>query len=373
MESVEERASTSGSGRKSVGTRAASAGGSEPKRLALRRGHLGALALAAVLAGCGGGGGGGGGDGPQPGPAPQPCASQVGGGSGYSVAACLNPMDARYLPTETTVDIRGEASYLLTLNFPGDQPAGADTSVDFTASNRTTTVTENSRDILGVLRGEAYESPLNATLTPPFTALTEFGRALDYQSGSPLINLRYVGFGHWERVLSSFNDSYFGVWYAPRPGTSAVNDWPTGARQYSGRVVGVLTPTRQGGDTDFEQSYGFSATITLQVDASGRIQSGAVENAMVSFRTDESQRLIIDPLLVNPIQFTQAGDNTPGGPVTGTLDAPGPQVTGTGEFEAQWFGEQASPGSEIGGRMRLTAAGGHYLVIGSFGASAVSP
>src|SRR5690606_33288233 len=73
---------------------------------------LGAIAFATLLAGCGGGGGGSsdGGGGVTPDlPPPETCLSQVGGGTGYAVGACINPIAARFLAVQTDVEIRGQS------------------------------------------------------------------------------------------------------------------------------------------------------------------------------------------------------------------------------------------------------------------------
>lgn len=324
------------------------------------------LATAIVLAGCGGGSSGGGV--PPPPPVVQ-CTATDGGGTGFALGVCADLITAAFQPVEATV-VPGPASeYAIALTAPATLP-----QVVLTTANRTPVGT---RDIIGELRGEAYEADSDAsnlTLLPPYVALIDFHRAWHHsestQTDSPTVPLlQFASFGVWEHFAkSSFADGYLGSWYAARPASDGSDLRPTLTRNYSGVAVGVLTPAVPGGG-GYSQSYGFSATVTLQADNNG-IQSGEISGMKISYGPPDA--LVVEPVALKTLAISNPINLSP--PSTASLvSSTGTGADASGTLEARFFGSGATPadqGREIAGRFRFQTSDGKLFGVGAFGVRA---
>lgn len=321
---------------------------------------LPAVLFAGVLAACGGGGGGGGG-GSAP---PQPCDSQTSRGPGFALGSCEPTTTNVFQPIEANVIVNGIDSYTLTLDFPDDL-AALEGTTGFTAANKPP---DDLRNIIGVLQGQAYESPPKGEdLVPPYTAVTDFFQAVAYEDQGRLPAFAFASFGIWEKFAGSgrdgFNEGYLGVWYAPRPGAIVQHASTLGAT-YVGRVVGIVgdgvgEPKAIGG------RYGFSARITIEV-AGGRIMSARLGDLTISSQPARGT-VIASELALNPVVFGESSQSSD--PLTGALgSAAGNEASITsGEYQARYFGVAGNFGREIAGRFRFTTSNG-LVGVASFGA-----
>ncbi len=327
---------------------------------------LPAVAFAAVLAACGGGGGGGGG-----GRAPaQPCDSETprGGGDGFALGSCAATSTNVFQPIETTVVVSGVDAYRLTLVFPGDL-AGLGGTTDFTAAHKPPTALRN---IIGVLEGQAYESPAQgANINPPYVAITDFFQASNFETNTPLESLQFASFGTWEKFAGSgqagFNEGYLGIWYAQRPGAIEFHP-PTLAGTYLGRVSG-LVGSGPGEPKAIPGRFGFSAPITLQVAPGGQISSAQLGELTISSQP-VGGTLVVEELALHPVVFDPS--TAPPGLMTGAVTSTtggqaGDASISSGSYEARYFGIAGQHGQEIAGRFRFTASNG-IVGVASFGA-----
>lgn len=327
---------------------------------------FGALVIAAAMAGCGGGssgGGGGGGSGSSgggssPGAGPVNCDAIGGGGEGYAVGVCTQQAAAQLQAVDATVVTDAAAqAYTLNLAFPTSLPAGLSGSTTFTAAaNRTP---DNVRNVIGVLRGAAYESPRGASApNPPYVALTSFQTVTDLSSSGATQSFTYTAFGIWEEAQND-NGGYFGPWYSPI-GSTTIKDWSSQPHTYSGVVAGVLSPYRavEGRNA---WTYGFSAKITIAVGADGRIiPSGSiVSDVMASYPSGVAPVAV--PISALTIQ--QATTDRINDVLTGAVV--GPDLA-AGAFRANYFGSSGSPAREMAGQIQFRTLGG-VLAVGAFG------
>lgn len=338
---------------------------------------LSILLLGGVLAACGGGGGGGGGGGPPP---PQPCQSQTSQGTGFALGSCAATLTNVFQPIEATVNVisvtSNAESYTLALDFPAALQS-LDSNTIFGAGNRPP---DSVRNIIGILRGQAFENPFNPTLTAPYVAITEFFQSWDFQAPAaapPRRVLSHVNFGTWEKVTGSgtteaaFNEAYFGAWFSPRTAGTTVNTWPTDPpATYTGEVVGIIGPDGSSSTPVlFGGRFGFSAPITISVDGNG-ITTGTIGQITVTFQTQANADLSRQDLNIKPIAFSTSLGASPG-TMTGTLTtgagAGAGVVAGTGVYEARHFGIAGQFGIEIGGRVRFRTDDGS-IAVGAFGA-----
>lgn len=352
----------------------------KPKRSRVRRPlHAAVVALvaAAGLGACGGGssldiGNGGGG-------VPPACLSTQGGGSGYALGTCFPTATSVFQPVIAGVQVNPASvptypsldAYTLSLVFPAELQAqqSLDGVTDFVSTDQPST---DGRDIVGLLRGQAYERDSDtstATLTPPYVALTDFHRPWDYRvdpaSTDPLIAMTYASFGTWEKfATAAFDESFLGVWYAPR-GLANDANWPSspGGREYAGHAVGIVAPGGPG--ASLTQVYGFSAPITIVVDGNGRIVDGQLGDSTISYNSGSGLETSIVP--VKPILLSVADGDTPG-LASGTVSttATGTGADAAGEYEAGFFGLSGAAGAELAGRLRFTTSTG-LVGVASFG------
>lgn len=303
-------------------------------------------------------------------PPPLACQSTAGGGSGYALGACGTTGVNVFQPIPETVAIGGVDSYVLALDFPAHLPQALDEpGVSFLAANKPPA---DERNIVGALRGQAYESPNNAVLQPPFVALTDFYRSWHYLTpvaDPPAQALAYASFGTWEKfpLVSNATEGYTGPWYAGRS-LAPISNWPTGAaRSYAGYVVGVIGPDGSAGAA-LGRLYGFSAPVALSVDGAGSITAGQVGPLVISFQAAGQTGLTTQTLSINTISFVQTGGVSPG-QLLGSLQALAGAGAGlrSGEFEARYFGAVADFGAEIAGRFRFTTTSG-LVAVAAFGA-----
>lgn len=338
------------------------------------------LVTAGGLAACGGGssggvntgGGGGGGN-------AAPCLSTQGGGSGFALGSCLSTQTSVFQPVTASVvvnaasvvDFPSQDGYTLSLLFPSglQSQQSLDGTTGFTMANQPPA---SDRNIVGVLRGQAYESPLHTELTPPYVALTDFHRnwsfATEPSSNPPLLAMSHASFGTWEKFPNSTtNDGFLGVWYAPRDLSNNAT-WPAGPADivYEGRAVGVIAPT--GSTGALTQPFGFSGHVLITVDGgTGRIKSGQLDGMQISYRTS-SGLAVADPGIKTIALST--GTGTSPNPTTGTLST---AAGGTGanlvsgDYEAKFFAPLGDPGAELAGQMRFTTDSG-LVGVASFGA-----
>ncbi len=332
-----------------------------------------AALMAGSLAACGGGssGGvdvGGGGGGTQP-----PCVSTQGGGSGFALGSCLATHTSVFQPIVAGVQVNaasvpGQDGFVLSLSFPAALASMDEAAIGFTAANQPPS---DERNIVGVLRGQAYESPLNAQLTPPYVALTDFHRNWTYTANpvtdTPLLQMSHASFGTWEKFPgSTTNDGFLGVWYAPR---DLANDytWPSGAATYLGVAVGVIAPDGSSGAA-LDQPYGFSAQVSITVDGTGRIAGGQLDSMKIRYRSGGGWAvadILIRPILLSP----GVGPSAPASTTTGTLSTvpAGTDMNLTGgDYQANYIAFASPQGAELAGQLRFRTDRG-LVGIASFG------
>lgn len=339
-----------------------------------RRILLAALpAIVAALAGCGGGS-----DRhhrPLPPPPPAPCVSQASQGEGFAIGSCGRTATNVFQPIDAVVAVPTPVdSYRLALAFPAALPgpggANLDGTTDFTAANRA----PDARNVVGVLRGQAYENPpQTVSLNPPYVALTDFFTSREYTAlpaSAPVLMLTYASFGTWEKFAGTdFDEGYFGSWYAGRPQSSS-NLGPTTSGQYSGQVVGIIAPEAPAAQSALNGRFGFSGPITIDVGATG-ILSATIGQLKVTFRRAGDTDLSEDELALRSIALAQSVGTAPA-TLTGTLHdggggLPGDASVASGAYEARFFGAPAHLGEEIAGRFRFRTSDG-LVAVGSFGA-----
>jgi hypothetical protein len=333
-----------------------------------------ALLFATGLAACGGGSS----TGPNPFvPAPVACDSaSASSADGFTIGMCASTATSVFVDVGSAVQIPLPTdSYILTLNFPAALDAN-DSSTPFTAANLTATGWD--RNVLGALRGVSYEDPLNATLTAPYTALTDFHSPAPYlYSSAPWTppQLEYVRFGTWEKVPTS-TEGFVGPWYEGFSATTTVvNFWPNGEaanRLYRGYVVGVIGPDEDG-STYLTRLRSFSAPVEIEVDGNGRIVRAGFGTVVMPYYDSNSQ-LKFEPLPIDAVRLRQNATDTPGGLLTGPVEsAEGPDADLVdGRFEAKYFGVSGDYSYELAGRFRFRTSNG-LIAIGSFGAQFVPP
>lgn len=322
------------------------------------------IAASLVLAGCGGGSS----TSDVPPPPPVVCTATDNGAAGFALGVCADTVTAVFQPVEATVIPTDAPSYALSLTAPATLA-----QITLNSSNR---LPVGTRDIVGELRGEAYEADSDASLTtlvPPYVALIDFRRAWyfeDSPAADPTIvpPLEFASFGVWERfATASFADGYFGGWYAARPGADALDERPTTTLQYSGVAVGVLSPAEPGGT--YSRSYGFSAKVTVSANNNG-ILSGAISDVKISYGPQNA--LVVETVPLKVLSFSSPL-NPAGQPSTATLvSSTGTGAEATGAVEARFLGSTsgspASEGKEIAGRFRFqTTDGSRFIGVGSFG------
>lgn len=317
------------------------------------------IAASLVLAGCGGGSS----TSDTPPPPPVVCTATDGGGSGFALGVCADTVTAVFQPVNGLVQPADQLPYLLSLDGP------AESQTEFGLDDQTPPLT---RDIIGALLGDAYEEdadpakPSGSLPLPPYTALIDFREARDWNTSALLLSLEFARFGTWERFPTAY-DSFFGGWYAGRPGATA--EHPNGLRSYAGYAVGVLSPTGPG--TGYSRSYGFSATVAVQANQNG-LSSGTISGMKISFE-DASGKLIVQDFPVNTLEFTNVA-NFAGQPSTAELvTSSGTGASAIGSLEANFFGSTAvveTEGKEIAGRFRFQTADGKLLGVGAFGVRA---
>lgn len=325
------------------------------------------IAASLVLAGCGGGSS----TSDIPPPPPVVCTATDGGGSGFALGVCADTVTSVFQPVEATVVPTDAPTYALSLTAPATLA-----QITLTSSNLLDTGT---RDIIGELRGKAYEADADAdksTLVPPYVALIDFRQAWYYKDSpdsDPTIVpvTEFASFGVWERFATASDaDGYFGGWYAARPGADALDARPTTARQYSGVAVGVLSPAEPGGT--YARSYGFSAKVTVSANNNG-ILSGEISEMKISYGPQSALVVATVPLKV--LSFSSPL-NPAGQPSTAALvTSTGTGADATGAVEARFLGSfsgsPASEGKEIAGRFRFqTTDGSRFIGVGSFGVRA---
>jgi hypothetical protein len=287
------------------------------------------------------------------------CEAIGGGGEGYAVGVCTQQAAAQLQAVDATV-VSDAASdgYTLNLAFPASLPAGLSGSTSFTAAaNRTP---DNIRNVIGVLRGAAYESPRGAGApNPPYVALTSFQTVTDLSSSEATQSFTYSAFGIWEKAQNN-NGGYFGPWYTAI-GSTTIKDWSTQAHTYSGLVAGVLSPYRavEGRNA---WTYGFSAKITIAVGADGRIipSGSTISDVIASYPSGVTPV----PVPISALTVQQATTDRTNDVLTGALV--GPDLA-AGAFRANYFGSSGSPAREIAGQFQFRTLGG-VLAVGAFGA-----
>lgn len=332
------------------------------------------IAASLVLAACGGGSSGGG---VQP-PPPVVCTATDGGGSGFALGVCTDTVTAAFQPANATVVPSASPSYELTLTAPATLP-----QIRLTSANRTPVGT---RDIIGELRGEAYEAdadlasdPQHVNLVAPYAALIDFRTAWRFDQSQPdatnaLQAMTYASFGVWERfATTSYADGYFGGWYAAWPSAVLTTNWPTGARSYTGLAVGVISPSNPASAVALPQarSYGFSATVTIDVDSTGKILESSRITGLRIATSGTGFNLTIGDVPLDPIAFVWGSTNAVNQPVSGALvGTGGANPDSTGSFEASFYGSNDASGEagvEMAGRFSFETGNG-LRAVGAFGA-----
>lgn len=334
------------------------------------------VAVSLALVGCGGGSSTGTTPQVPTVPSERACVSADSGGTGYALGVCADTVVSVFQPIDATVLVGSSPLYSLELSAPPSVPLIPDSlpPIPLDATNRTPVGT---RDIIGELRGEAYEDDSDSSITtlePPYVALIDFRRAWNYLTASPLTDentavpvLEFASFGVWEGFPTiSSADGYYGGWYAPRPGADALDTRPTTVRQYSGIAVGVLSPSEAGGT--YSRSYGFSAKVVLTAGPAG-IESGTISSMTISYGPQD--KLEVETLALSDLSFSGT-DNFTDQPVIGSLVG----ADATGALEARFLGatsgSPASLGKELAGRFRFqTTDGSKLLGVGAFGVRAL--
>lgn len=333
-----------------------------------------AALMAGSLAACGGGssGGvnvGGGGGGTQP-----PCVSTQGGGSGFALGSCLathtsvfQPVVAGVIVTAGVTAFPSEDGFLLSLTFPAALALMDEATIGFTKDNQPPS---SERNIVGVLRGQAYERPLNTQLTPPYVALTDFHRNWTYTANPvtdpPLLQMSHASFGTWEKFAgSTTNDGFLGVWYAQRGNQANKDTWPISGADttYLGVAVGVIAPDDYPAAA-LDQPYGFSAPVSITVDGTGRIRAGEIGPMTIRYGSS----LTPSTVLIRPILLSAGGGSTKG-MTTGTLftTPAGTDMNLTaGDYQANYFDFPTASGAELAGQLRFKTDKG-LVGIASFG------
>src|SRR5690606_8675583 len=161
------------------------------------------IAASLVLAGCGGGSS----TSDIPPPPPVVCTATDGGGSGFALGVCADTVTSVFQPVEATVVPTDAPTYALSHTAPATLA-----QITLNSSNR---LPVGTRDIVGELRGEAYEADSDAslaTLVPPYVALIDFREAKNVPlKEAVVLQLEFASFGVWERfATASFADGYFG-------------------------------------------------------------------------------------------------------------------------------------------------------------------
>lgn len=332
------------------------------------------LFLVGALAACGGGSS----TGSTIVPAPVACDSaSASSADGFAIGMCASTKTAVLVNVDSTVAITAPADgYRLTLLFP--QVLQANNGItDFTSLNLTPSAW--GRNVLGALRGDAYENPLNEVLQVPYTALTDFHAPCCYLDNPPWLppQLKYVGFGSWERVPTSY-EGFVGAWYE-RPSASVTSQWPIGAadRVYRGYVVGAIGPDEDGAAPSYlDRLRRFSAPIQVTVDGSGRIVTGQIGTISMLSYFDAQGIPRFEDLPLDPIDLVPAGTEISPNAQTGTFASAGganPDVDDripTSRFEARFFGPLGDIGFELAGRLRFRTSNG-LIAVGSFGSQYV--
>lgn len=327
--------------------------------------------VAAVLAGCGGGSS----SGHHRVPPPPPCISQASQGDGFAIGSCGRTVTNVFQPIDTAVAVPADVdSYALTLVFPatltGPGGTSLDGTTDFTAANKAPEV----RNVVGVLRGQAYENPAQpGSLNPPYVALTDFFTSREHTAApasAPLLMLTYASFGTWEKFAGTdFDEGYLGGWYSGRP-QSTSNLAPTTGVQYSGQVVGIIAPESPAAQSALNGRFGFSGPITIDVGAAS-ILSATIGQLKVTFRLAGDTNLSEDELALRAIGLGPSVGAAPA-MLEGTLHdggggQPGDASVASGAYEARFFGAPGHQGEEIAGRFRFRTSNG-LVAVGSFGA-----
>ena len=332
------------------------------------------LFLVGALAACGGGSS----TGATIVPAPVACDSaSASSADGFAIGMCASTKTAVFVNVDNAVAITAPADgYRLTLLFPDVLGLKAnDGTTDFTGLNLTPSAW--GRNVLGALRGVAYESPLNEVLQAPYTALTDFHNPCCYLDNPPWVPplLNYVGFGSWEKVPTS-NEGFVGAWYE-RTSASVSWQWPnTGAvRVYQGYVVGTIGPDEDGAAYSYlDRLRSFSAPIEVTVDGFGRIVTGRIRTISMLAYFDAQGIPKFDELPLDPIDLVPAGTEISPNAQTGTLASAGGANAdvdaSTSRFEARFFGMPGNFGFELAGRLRFRTSSG-LIAVATFGTQLV--
>lgn len=331
-----------------------------------------AVAATSALVACGGGGGGGGGNSSREEPIPV-CNSLNSSSTGFAVGVCTSPQGSK-LHDITAVVTGNPDDYNLNLTFPSYLPSTLSGPVSFAAANKTP---ERTRDVLGAIRGVAYENPAGEGY--PYTALTSFKNVYSPASATQMSGFDYADFGTWERHISR-GEMYVGAWYKPSAASTS-NQWSGQTRQYSGWVVGAITEYRAFGDTlptrANIRTYSFSAQIDVQVAADGSIvaSGSSIHDLNVSY-PDSTNRsgdlstfeaiLNADRTVFGPLKMQSiVADSIRDGVAAGDIIVP----LASGRYELKFFGTTADPARELAGRFRFTTGSGQNAVA-SFAARA---
>lgn len=307
-------------------------------------------------------------------PAPVACDSaSASSADGFAIGMCASTKTAVFVDVDSAVAIKTDG-YTLTLQFPTALQANS-VITDFTAQNLTEPAW--GRNLLGALRGVAYENPLNQVLQAPYAALTDFHDPCCYLDNPPWLppHLKYAGFGSWEQVPSNV-EGFVGAWYE-RPSASVTWQWPIGAadRVYRGYVVGAIGPDEDGAAYSYlDRLRTFSAPIQVTVDGSGRIVSGQIGMISMLWYFDAQGIPKFEELPLDPIDLVPAGTEISPNAQAGALASAGganPDVdASSSRFEARFFGMSGDIGFELAGRLRFRTSNG-LIAVGSFGSQFV--
>lgn len=344
----------------------------EARHLTMRRVARNAAAsmlMVAGLAACGGGSS----VGTSPiTPAPIACASStLSSADGYAIGACASTKTGVFLDVAGSVAIPAPVdSYILTLLFPTPLQT-YDGSTAFTSANLASIY---GRDVLGALKGSAYEDPLTSAGLPPYTALTDFHNPCCYHANAlwPAPQLQYVGYGTWEKAPGSA-EGFVGVWYGSGASTTTVvNLRPGGTnRVYRGYAVGMIGPDENAGAASYLDSMrSFSAPVEIVVN-SGYVVSGTIGTMLMFERYDTSTsppKVLTSTLPLDPVNFVPSGStiDTDSGSLASAGGTGASVDTTSSNFEAKFFGISGSIGDELAGRLRFRTSNG-LIAVGSFG------